>query len=403
VALPADAPGLVDQPLADVDAAIAVWAGNLTRDRADFIAAVNLSELYLARVRLTADQADTAKALQAAGAALTAVPGVPAATLLRGQAHFANHDFALAAADAQTVLTAQPDALQALSALGDARLELGDYETAAALFDRLSAATSGPAVLARRARLASLTGSLATARRLVADTPAAAAADPDARPEIVSWYHSLVGTLAFQAGDVAAATAAYRRALDVWPGSAPALAGLARSIAAAGDLEAAIPLYQRSVAIQPRPEVLAALGDLYQLTGNAEAAASTYATVRAVASLGPTDRQVSLFESNHHEDTAQAVELARADLAKRHDVYAHDTLAWALLADGDAAGAQAEMQLALAQHTEDPMLDYHAGMIAASLGRSDSARSLLSAALARNPGFDPLQVVRLKSALASLH
>ena len=402
IALPADAPSGADQPLSEIDADIAVWTGNLTRDHADFIAASNLAELYLARLRITADQADAGRAMQAAQAALAAYPGLPAAILLRGQAQFANHEFTAAAADAQLVLDRQPDALQAVTALGDARLELGDYDTATALFARVASAASGAAVLARQARLESLTGSLDHARTLASQAATTAAADPDARPEIVSWYRTFVGTVAFQAGDLPASEAAYRSALDAWPGSAPAMAGLARALAARGDAEAAIPLYQQSVAIQPRPEVLAALGDLYAMTGRADAADATYAKVRAVASLGPTDRQMSLFEANHEGNPARAVALARADLGKRHDVYAHDTLAWALLAAGRATDADAEMILARAQHTQDALLDYHAGMIAAAVGRDDDARQLLSSALARNPGFDPLQAERLKTALARL-
>ncbi len=167
-------------------------------------------------------------------------------------------------------------------------------------------------------------------------------------------------------------------------------------------MDAAIPLYQQSVAIQPRPEVLAALGDLYAMTGRTDVAQATYAKVRAVASLGPTDRQMSLFEANHDGDPARAVALARADLTKRHDVYAHDTLAWALLAAGQVVEADAEMILARAHDTQDALIDYHAGMIAAAVGRDDDARQLLSSALARNPGFDPLQAERLTAALARL-
>lgn len=402
IAPPADAPSDADQPLSEIDADIAVWTGNLTRDRADFIAASNLAGLYLARLRITADQADAGRAMQAAQAALAAYPGLPAAILLRGQAQFANHEFSAAAADAQLVLDRQPDALQALTALGDARLELGDYDTATALFARVASAASGAAVLARQARLESLTGSLDHARALASMAATTAAADPDARPEIVSWYRTFIGTVAFQAGDLPASEAAYRSALDAWPGSAPAMAGLARALAAQGNMDAAIPLYQQSVAIQPRPEVLAALGDLYAMTGRADVAQATYAKVRAVASLGPTDRQMSLFETNHDGDPARAVALARADLTKRHDVYAHDTLAWALLAAGQVVEADAEMILARAQDTQDALIDYHAGMIAAAGGRDDDARQLLSSALARNPGFDPLQAERLTAALARL-
>ncbi len=174
VSLPADAPGPADGSLARIDTAIATWSGNLARDDGDFIAAVQLGELYLARTRLTSDPADVARALAAADAALVAAPDLPAARLLRAHAHLANHDFAAAVTDAEAVLAGQPGAPLALAALGDATLELGEYDAARRAYDALADAAAGPAVQARLARLAAATGDLAGARRL-ADAALAAA------------------------------------------------------------------------------------------------------------------------------------------------------------------------------------------------------------------------------------
>jgi tetratricopeptide (TPR) repeat protein len=402
VGLPADAPGIADGPLEEIDEAIGVWTGNLGRDRADFIAATNLAELYLARVRITADSADIARARDAASAALEANPNLLAAVLLRGQAHFANHEFRAAAADAESVLDARPGAPEALAALGDAQLELGDYDAARATYATLADAATGPAVDARRARLASLSGDLDGGRSLASAAASAARSDPDMRPETVAWYETLVGSLAFQDGDLDASKDAYRAALDAWDGSAAAMAGLARATAASGDLAEAIPLYEDAVAILPRPDTLAALGDLYALTGRDSEAEATYAKVSAVASLGPSDRQFALYEANHDGDAQRAVALARRELRTRHDVYAHDTLAWALFVAGRPDEAAAEIALARAQGTQDPLLDYHAGMIAAATGRSAEARALLGTLLERHPGFDPLQAARAAEAFAAL-
>jgi tetratricopeptide (TPR) repeat protein len=402
VGLPPDAPGIADGPLSQIDEAIAVWTGNLRRDEADFIAATNLAELYLARVRITSDSSDIARALDAATTALDANPQLLAAVLLRGQAHFANHDFTMAASDARSVLDAQPDAPQALAALGDAQLELGDYDAAAATYASLAEASSGPAIDARRARLASLTGDLSGARALATSAAEAARSAGDTRPETLAWYETLVGSLAFQAGDLQASTAAYRAALGAWDGSAAARAGLARATAAAGDLEGAIGLYEEAIAVLPRPDTLAALGDLYALTGRDADAQATYAKVAAVASLSPSDRQVALYLANHGRDAERAVALARQELRTRHDVYAHDTLAWALLAAGRVDEAAAEIGLARMQGTQDPLLDYHAGMIAAAAGRTAEARSILGTLLGDHPGFDPLQATRAAETLAAL-
>jgi Tfp pilus assembly protein PilF len=79
-----------------------------------------------------------------------------------------------------------------------------------------------------------------------------------------------------------------------------------------------------------------------------------------------------------------------------------DAYAWALYAAERFAEADDAMARALSFGTQDALLDYHAGMIAAANGRTDDAARLLQAALERNPGFDPLQAERARSTLATL-
>lgn len=394
------------QPLADIDRAIRTWTANLDRDDADFIAATQLAELYLGRARLTADPADLGRALDASERALEADPDLAAAHVLLAQVRLAQHDFDAARREAQSILVTHPALPQALATLGDAELELGLYDAATETYDRLAATASGPAVLARQARLSSLIGDLAGARRLAADALAAARGDAGTPPTELAWYHTLTASLALQSGDITAAGAAYAAAIESWPGSAAALAGMARVRAAEGANDEAIELYQRSVAAVPNLEAVAALGDLLAAAGRADEAEAAYAQVRAVATLaadsGVADRQWALFLANHGEELAQAVEVAAADLERRSDVYAHDAYAWALFTAGRLAEADAAMRNARAIGTEDALLDYHAGMISAALGRGDEARLLLEAALDRNPAFDPQQAPRAVATLATL-
>jgi tetratricopeptide (TPR) repeat protein len=328
------------------------------------------------------------------------------AALLQAQVHLARHQFSAARAGSLAVLEAHPRLAAALATLGDAQLELGAYDEAAATYAGLASTTNVPAVTARLARLAALTGALSKGRRLAGEAIEVVAADPDAAATDLAWYHTLAGSLAFQAGDLPGAAAAYRAALDAWPGSAAALAGLGRTLAASGETEAAIATYQRSVAIVPGPDAVAALGDLLTVAGRAAEAEAAHAQLDAVATLaaaaGLHDRQLALFLANHGRDPARAVDVARADLARRGDVYAHDALAWALYAAGDLDAAAAQAAAARALGTEDALLDYHAGMIAAARGDEAEARALLAAALDRNPAFDPLQAPRAAAALAAL-
>ena len=406
VPIPGGAPSVVTRSLDQIDRAVKVWSANIVRDDKDFVSATYLADLYYSRARLTGNIDDYSRAKQAVNLALAAYPGEIGAQILRAQLLFATHDFASALSAAEKIFAANPDQVAALATVGDAQLELGQYDAAARSFNELARRSSGPAVTARLAHLAALRGQDAQADALAARAIREAAAVATA-PADRSWYEYLAGYLAFQFGELTSAEREFRAAVADWPGSYLALAALAKTRAAEGATTEAITLYQRAIAIVPQPEFLAGLGDLYAMTGRAQDAAAQYATVRAIADLSKAEaqlynRQLVLFDANHGTNLAESLALAERELAVRKDVYGYDAYAWALYASARYADADRAMQSARAMGTVDALLDYHQGMIDAALGRTDRARQLLNAALERNPGFDPLQAARARATLATL-
>jgi Flp pilus assembly protein TadD len=141
--------------------------------------------------------------------------------------------------------------------------------------------------------------------------------------------------------------------------------------------------------------------------GDAAAAAADRATIDVITTLaaaaGPVhDRGLARILADTGRDPDRAVQLARAELAVRRDVYGYDALAWALVNAGDAGAADAAMRSALAEGTPDARLWYHAGVIAATLGRDDLARGYLSDALALGAALDPRARERASAVLESL-
>jgi tetratricopeptide (TPR) repeat protein len=397
--------GAMPGGLERIGAAIGTWTANLDRDPADFLAATNLATLYLARAQLTGDPADYDRALQAVDRALETDASLLGARVLRARALYASHDFAGAERAATALLADHPGLPQALAIQGDALLETGDYPGADAVYAQIGGPPSAP-LLARQARLAALTGSLERGRSVAAQAFALADADPATSAADRSFYWLLAGALAFQAGDLERALDDYRAAVEAWPDSAMALAGLGRARAATGDLAGAIRAYERAVAIRPEPATLAALGDLLAVAGREADAALRHDQVRAFAAIereaGLFGRSIVLFYADHGEAVDEAVTLASAELEARTDVYGWDASAWALYAAGRFDEADAAMTRARAHDTEDAVLDYHAGMIAAALGREAEAAELLEAALDRNPAFDPIGAERARQTLAQL-
>jgi tetratricopeptide (TPR) repeat protein len=338
--------------------------------------------------------------------ALALNPDDPDASASLATVLFAKHDFAAALALAQQVYTADPGATQALAIIGDARLELGDYEGARDAYGFLANAASGPAVLSRQSHVADLMGDPDEAIELMEEAEARASRRGRSI-EGVAWYRLQLGGLYFNTGRLDQAEPWYAAALDLFPGYSPALAGLGAVEAARGNYDEAIGLYEQAVAAVPQPSLLAALGDLYAHIGDTEAAQRQYETVEFIGQLGELNRTVynrelALFYADHGIKTGIAVQLALAELDVRKDIYGYDAGAWALYSGGRSGEAQPLMEQALRLGTEDARLLYHAGMIALDLGQRQQARAYLEQALELNPGFSLLQTSEAQQALANL-
>jgi tetratricopeptide (TPR) repeat protein len=382
--------------LTQIDNSIAAWTANLAANDKDFISATNLGLLY----------GDYGRAQAAHDKALAVVPTHLPARLLHARLLQTTHDFAGALVESRAILADDSTQAGAVATMGDALLELGDVDGAAAAFSRLATEVPGPAVTARLSRLAFLRGDPAGAGTLASKAFDESLAEGDTGAQL-GWYAYLAGTVAQSAGDAAGALRWFDRAVSTWPGSYLALAGTARAEAALGRTDDAIASFSQAIAVAPQPDALTALGDLYALRGDSKRAEQQYATVEAIAQLAALNRQVYnrqlvLFSVNHDRNVADALRLAEQELAVRKDVYGYDAEAWALLANGRAADADAAMQQALALGTRDALLDYHAGMIAAALGDTARARTSLTAALAIKGALDPLSAGRAQAALGKL-
>lgn len=402
---PGDAPSGVASTAA-IDHALKAWTGNLARNDKDFISATTVATLYDARGRLTGDIGDYSRAQTAVAQALAALPDHVPAQVLQARLLQTLHDFPGALAAAQAILRQDPTVLQALATAGDAKLELGDVSGAAAAFKELETKAPGPAVTARLSRLAFIKGdtksAIALAQRAWDEASAAGQTGSG-----LGWYAYLAGVTALGTGSPEVALTWFQQALGTWPESYIVLAGVARAQAAVGQTDAAIVSYQHAIEISPQPDALAALGDLHALRGDTRLAADQYATVEAIGHLAAVNeqvynRQLVLFSVNHDRDLASALVLAEQELGTRQDTYGYDAYAWALLANGRAADADAAMAKAFAFGTRDAQLLYHAGEIKLALGDATAARALLQDALAITGALDPLAASRAAASLASI-
>jgi tetratricopeptide (TPR) repeat protein len=392
-----------------IRADVTFWGDRFKASPRDFISATRLAASEIELARATGDITAYAAAGVAVDGAIKAYPDYPIAVDYRGVIQVALHQFAAARDNSTAVVADHPDDPTALATLGDATLELGDVAAASKAFAKLSALDDSAAARVRVAHLAFIEGhtaaAVATSRAAVA-----AATDEEATGNALAWYHYQLGDTLISTGDRADAAKAYAAALAADPRSHLALWGLARVAAADGRLDEAITDLDKAIDIIPLPEFVARRADLYRLrgaTGDATLEAKDRKTVLAIAQLAGAnanvyDRTLSLYLAGSGHDPVRALSLAQGEIAVRKDVYGYDALAWALLANGRPADAEAAMTTALAFGTKDAKLIYHAGMIAAALGDDATARQSLTDALALDASFDPLAATLAQAKLADL-
>jgi tetratricopeptide (TPR) repeat protein len=372
---------------------LAFWAARVEATPDDFLSLVQLGLVEAERARLTVDLDGYQRALAVIDRSLAILPAYPPTIRARGSVRYALHDFAGALADADTVLAASPSDATALALSGDAQLELGRPNEAAAAYGRLAELAPGPWLDVRLARLASATGE--PDRALVLARKALDAA-PSADPGEAGFYAYALGEYARLTGDAATARTGFESALAARPSDVAALIGLARVNAYEGRTADAIAGLRAAAAIVPQPETLALLGDLLTASSNAAGAEGAYKTIRFIEDLGSVqgavyDRQLLRFELDHGGATSTTLAAAKASLAARPDSAGHDLMAWALYRLGRVEDATAEIRAARAYGADDARLRFHDGAIALARGARDAGVALVRNALASGPALDEIE------------
>lgn len=357
----------------------------------------------LQRVRVTADPQLYTQAEQAFTEALKRDPHHVDALIGQGSLALSRHQFAEALRWGQQAQAINPYRAQVYGIIGDAQVELGQYDAAITTIQKMVDTRPNLSSYSRASYLRELQGD--TAGAIDAMQRAIAAGNPIA--EETRWTQVQLGQLYFNSGDLTRAEQTYTQALASDPEYAYALAGIARVRAAQGHYGEAIEMYRALVERLPVPEFVIALGELYEVTGDPVAAQEQYDLMHAIQQLNASagidvDMELALFAADHGADPAQTVEQARTAYAHRPGIYAADALAWALYHNGNYAEAWHYSQEALRLGTRDAALHYRAGMIAYALGEQAAAREQLEQALAINPYFSIRAVPQARKLLEKL-
>jgi tetratricopeptide (TPR) repeat protein len=313
--------------------------------------------------------------------------------------YMGEHRFTNALSSAQEAISMGAGNLVAFAIEGDAYTDMGEYEKASNAYGTLrnfGAAISSPLTVeymadSRVSYLKFLSGDTAESVRLLKQS-VMAAMQLNIPKENLAWLYYELGERYFQKGDRENAAKAYSAALASDTNHYRSLAGLAKVRAAQGKFEESIRLYKLSIDIVPFPQYIADLGDVYLKAGNTTEAQQQYDLVEYIGYLSKlnevlNNRELALFYADREIKLPQALQLARKELDVRHDIYTWDTLAWVLYKNRQFPEASKTIEKALSLHTNDPILLFHAGMIAHALGDDETAQNELDRALKINPHF----------------
>ncbi|HEX3682298.1 MAG TPA: tetratricopeptide repeat protein [Bryobacteraceae bacterium] len=326
-----------------------------------------LISAYLQKLRESADRAYLERASKLVDRMLEADGGNFTALRFENEIDLQRHEFKTVAERAEDMAKYSPSDPGNWGNLGDALMELGEYERAGQAYSRMFALRPNLGSYNRLAYFRFVTGDPVRAIELMRN--AVEAGDPLA--ENTAWCWAELGDMYFKTGKLTAAADAYQSALALFPTLHRANAGLGKVEAARGHPDSAIHNYERAQSIVPMVEYAGALEDLYTNTGRANKAQQQRDLIEAIEKLGianreKTNRNLALVLADHGRDLKLALELMETEIPTRGDVYTWDALSWVLYKSGRLPEARGASARALKLGTPEPVFYYHAKQIASA-------------------------------------
>lgn len=347
---------------------IETMSARLSTDPTDSRAAVALAEALMRQARVTGNAGLASQALTALDRVLEATPADYPALRERAAVYLSMHRFRDALTDAEAARDRQPNDAWNYGAMGDAHIELGEYDAAFAAFDRMAALKPNAASYARVSYARELQGDLISALRYM---QMAAEATSPSDAESIAWHYAQIGHLQFERGWLAESARAYARADYAFPRYPLAIEGQVRLALENGDAQGALALLTPRLAESPTPTDMAQAGDAHLALGHADQAERLYRLAEAAwESDTPEPARLSRFLADRGRRPGDAVRIAEAAARERRDIFTMDALAWSFFKAGRLVEAREAMAAALRTGSRDVDIRRHAAAINAKAHQS---------------------------------
>jgi tetratricopeptide (TPR) repeat protein len=370
----------------------------LRTDPTDQKSRLLLAEAYMQEGRVTGNHPYyDAAAMQLLQEVLKAGPESFEALCCQASLSLTQHHFSQGLALAEQAQAINPNSGYVYGLLTDANVELGHYDQAVKMADKMNQVRPDLTAYARVSYLREIHGDLPGA--IQAMDMAVKAGYPGL--EQTEWSRVALGHLYEVSGHLDQAAGYYQQALTFRPNYAYALAGQARVAAARKDYTTAINNLNLARATVKDYAFTDELVDVYRLNHQpAEAAKMAQESVSMLADAAKqandneelghyTDRELAYAYLKTNE-LDKALEHAKIEYARRPDnIDVNETLAWVYYKRGEYAEAQKYMQVARRTNSQNPVLLCRAGLILSKTGKPTEGRALIEKAVKTAPYLNP--------------
>ena len=249
----------------------------LAAQPADIKTRLQLATIFITEQRITGEHHFYYPAIEKIlNGVLSIEPKNFEATVYKASLRMSQHQFADAKKLAEEAKAINPDNAYVYGILVDANVELGNYEEAVAMSDKMQAIKPSLESYSRASYLREIYGDYPGA--IEAMKLAVKAGLPGSEPQC--WSSNVLGDLYYNTGNWAAAENAYAENLAIRPSYATSMAGLAKVETKKKNYVRALALLDSAIAIMPQPGFEEQKADVYAAMGDTKKAMDKYVEVQ---------------------------------------------------------------------------------------------------------------------------
>ncbi len=360
---------------------------NILKNSGDVKPRLQIAMIYLSEARITGEHPYYYPAvLKILDGVLMMDPKNFEATTFKASVKMSQHQFAEARELAEKARQINPNNAYVYGVLVDANVELGNYEEAVAMSDKMQALKPSLESYSRASYLREIYGNYPSS--IEAMKLAVKAGLPGSEP--YCWSRNTLGHLYEITGQFDKANMEYDQILVVRPSYAFALGGKARILKQQKQYDKALATLEKASEIMPEFSFHEEMAEIYALQGDKDKAARKYAEVITMldedAQSGHlVDLELCKLYTKLGQLDSAAVYGQKEYTRRPQNIDVNHAMATIAFQKNELEKAQKHMQVALRTGSKDPELLQQASQIELAMGNVEASKKLIAEARKVNP------------------